>query len=395
MEGALKGLKIISFAQIAQGPHATQLLGDMGAEVIKVERRGSGEWMRQWSQNNCFLDGESTSFLSLNRNKKSFTLDLKKQKGKEIARQLVKEGDVVVENFRPGVMERLGLGYQDLSEINPSIIYCSSSGYGTEGPYRDRPGQDLLAQAMSGLMSITGNKEGLPMPAGVAISDWMASGLMVAGILAALHHREKTGEGQKVEVNLLDALLDMQAQEAVTYLNSGATPQRGERNIGHVYHEAPYGVYETKDGYIALSLSPLKDLGELLELPELGEKYSTTEDAIKNRDEIARQINGQLSDKPTSHWVNLFLDKDLWCAPVQDYDEVFNDPQVKANEMVVDIDHPVIGEFKATGVPINMNKSDCTVEKPPPMLGEHNEEVLQELGYSAEEIDILREKEII
>ena len=395
MDGALSDVRVLSFAQIAQGPHATQLLGDMGADIVKIERREVGEWMRQWSQNNCFLDGESTSFLSLNRNKKSFTLDLKKQKGKEIARQLVKEGDVVVENFRPGVMERLGLGYQDLSEINPSIIYCSSSGYGTEGPYRDRPGQDLLAQAMSGLMSITGNKEGLPMPAGVAISDWMASGLMVAGILAALHHREKTGEGQKVEVNLLDALLDMQAQEAVTYLNSGATPQRGERNIGHVYHEAPYGVYETKDGYIALSLSPLKDLGELLELPELGEKYSTTEDAIKNREKIARQINDQLSDKPTSHWVNLFLDKDLWCAPVQDYDEVFNDPQVKANEMVVDIEHPVIGEFKATGVPINMNKSDCTVEKPPPMLGEHNEEVLQELGYSAEEIDILREKEII
>jgi len=395
MKGSLSDIRVLSFAQIAQGPHATQLLGDMGADVIKVERREVGEWMRQWSHNNCFLEGESTSFLSLNRNKRSMTLNLKKDRGKEVAYELVRSSDVLVENFRPGVMERLELGYETLKEINPALVYCSSSGYGPEGPYKDRPGQDLLAQATSGLMSITGREGELPTPAGVAISDWMASGLMVSGILAALHYREKTGKGQKVEVNLLDALLDMQAQEAVTYLNSGAEPKRGKKNIGHVYHEAPYGVYETEDSYLAMSLNSLDDLGELLDLPELGEKYPTTEQALAHRNEIAEEIGEELAKRSTSDWVEIFESKDLWCAPVKNYEEVFDDPQVEANDMVVKLDHPTVGEFETTGVPIKMSETETGVDRAPPLLGEHTEEILTELGYSEETIEQLAEEEVI
>jgi crotonobetainyl-CoA:carnitine CoA-transferase CaiB-like acyl-CoA transferase len=267
MVAALEGVRILDFSQMMMGPWATQLLGDLGADIIKIERPGSGEWERGLEMMGPLLAGDSPCFLAMNRNKRSLALNLKHPEARRIVDALVPEVDVVVENVRPGVLDRLGFGYERLSQLNPRLIYCSASGFGSRGPYVDRPGQDLLIQALSGLAAHSGRATDPPTPAGTAVCDAMAAMMVTCGILAALHARAHTGRGQKVEVDLLSTSLAAQCQEAVAYLNGVPHWQRSAAGIAQPWLGAPYGIYATSDGYLALAMSSLRVLGELLDLP--------------------------------------------------------------------------------------------------------------------------------
>ena len=380
MPGALDDITVISFGQIAQAPIATQMLGDMGAEVIKIERPG-GEWMRNFSMANAYRDGESLQFQVFNRNKRSVEFDLKDEDHREVVYDLLEDADVVVENFRPGVLKRLGFGYEELSRRNPGLVYAAMSGFGETGPYSDRPGQDLLIQGMSGLMSITGDRDGMPTPQSVALIDQHAATYLAFAILAALHYRERTGEGQKIEGDLLSAAVDLQMQEISVYANSGAPIDRGEKGLGNVYHPAPYGVYETADGHIVLSLSLPAQIGEVLDIGEIAD-VDDWETAYENRDEIMRIIGETLREDTTDAWMERLVPEDIWCAPVREIPEVVDDPQVEANDMIRTIDHPQLGELAVTGIPMRLSETPGMIRRHPPTAGEHTEEVLKERGYS-------------
>jgi crotonobetainyl-CoA:carnitine CoA-transferase CaiB-like acyl-CoA transferase len=385
MPGALEDLTVVSFGQIAQGPVATQMLGDMGAEVLKIERPG-GEWMRNFSMANAYREGESLQFQVFNRNKRSVELDIKDDTHREVLYDLCEEADVVVENFRPGVMDRLGFGYEELSERNPGLIYASASGFGSTGPYVDRPGQDLLVQGMSGLMSITGDRDDLPTPQGVALADLHSGTYLAFGILAALHHRDRTGEGQRIEGDLLSASVDIQLQEVSIYANTGAEIDRGERGLGNAYHPAPYGVYETRDGHIVLSLVMPSELGEILDIEAIRD-VTTWEEAYDRRDEIMAEIAAVLETDTTEAWMEQLLEHDVWCGPVKEIPDVIEDPQVRENDMIRTIEHPTLGELTVTGTPIRMSETPPEIRRHPPRAGEHTEEVLEELGYPADHLD--------
>jgi len=385
MPGALDDLTVVSFGQIAQGPVATQMLGDLGAEVLKIERPG-GEWMRNFSMANEYREGESLQFQVFNRNKRSVELDIKDDAHREVLYDLCEEADVVVENFRPGVMDRLGFGYEELSERNPELIYASASGFGSTGPYVDRPGQDLLVQGMSGLMSITGDRDDLPTPQGIALADLHSGTYLAFGILAALHHRDRTGEGQRIEGDLLSASVDIQLQEVSIHANTGAEIDRGEHGLGNVYHPAPYGVYETEDGHIVLSLVMPSELGEILDIEEI-QDVTTWEEAYDRRDEIMAEIAGVLKTDTTEAWMDRLLEHDVWCGPVRDIPEVIEDPQVAENDMIRTIDHPTLGELTVTGTPIRMSETPPEIRRHPPRVGEHTEEVLEEFGYPSDYLD--------
>lgn len=382
MTSALDDLVVVSFGQIAQGPVATQMLADLGAEVIKIERPG-GEWMRHFSMANAYREGESLQFQVFNRNKRSVEFDIKDEDHQAVIYDLCEDADVVVENFRPGVMDRLGFGYQELSERNPELIYASASGFGSTGPYVDRPGQDLLIQGMGGLMSITGDRDDLPTPQGIAIADLHSAVYLAFGILAALHYRDRTGKGQRIEGDLLSATVDLQLQEISLYANTGTKPDRGERGLGNVYHPAPYGVYETADGHLVLSLVMPAELGEILDIEEIRD-VTTWEEAYERRDEIMASIADVLETDTTDAWMDKLLENDVWCGPVKDISEVVEDPQVRANDMIRTIDHPELGEITVTGTPIRMSETPPSIRRHPPLAGEHTEELLQEHGYSTE-----------
>ncbi|WP_192918653.1 CaiB/BaiF CoA transferase family protein [Salinigranum salinum] len=382
MPAALDDITVVSFGQIAQGPVATQMLADLGAEVLKIERPG-GEWMRHFSMANGYRDGESLQFQVFNRNKRSVELDIKDDDHRAVLYDLCEEADVVLENFRPGVMDRLGFGYEELSERNPGLIYASASGFGSSGPYVDRPGQDLIIQGMGGLMSITGDRDDLPTPQGVAIADLHSATYLAFGILAALHYRDRTGEGQRIEGDLLSATVDLQLQELSTYANTGAELDRGEHGLGNLYHPAPYGVYETADGHIVLSLVLPSELGEILGIDEITD-VSTWEEAYERRDEIMAHVADVLETDTTDAWMEQLIEHDVWCGPVKDLPEVLEDPQVRDNDMIKTIDHPTLGELTVTGMPLRLSETPPSIRRHPPRAGEHTAEVLEELGYPAD-----------
>jgi len=384
-KSALSGIKILSFAQLAQGNAGVEYLADLGADVIKIERPGKGAWERSWSGLDTYIKGESVFFLSLNRNQRSMTINLKEEKGREIICRLVKESDVIVENYRPNVMERLGLGYDDLSKINSGIIYASASGYGPDGPYRDKPGQDLLVQSLSGMASVTGKADDLPTPAGAAIIDIHSGALIAMGILAAICYRAQTGKGQKVEVNLLQSAIDIQKEAITYYMNGGGERSliRSKSGIGAPFYEAPHGTYATKNGHIAISLTPLKKLGEVIGLIELIEKYEQSE-ALTKRDEIKELIQQVIKEKTTEEWLRLMEAHDVWCAKVNNYADLVEDPQVEYNQVIKEIEREDIGSFKVIGFPVQLSESKAEIRKAPPKLGEHTDEILRELGYDDE-----------
>lgn len=376
--GPLSHVTVLDFTQLLQGPMATQILGDLGAEVVKFEKP-AGEWMRHWGIGASLTHGEVDSFLAFNRNKKSVEVDLKNPEAVARVLELAKEADVVVENFRPGVMEKLGLGYEDFREVNPGIVYASASGYGSTGPYKDRPGQDMLAQALSGLMRITGRKDDPPMACGVGVSDEVSGLYLTIAILAALEHRRQTGEGQRVEVDLLSCTMAAQQQELTVYLNHGVEPERATENVGHVGGTGPQGIYPTSDGYIALSMFHCPTLGEILGVSWLDE-FDTNEKMFEERDRIHELLSGHFATGTTEHWMGLLAAHDVWCAPVQDYAQVEKDPQVAHRRLIWEVPVGEDGQtFRTVGSPFVFSGTPPALRGGVPRTGQHTTEFLPEV----------------
>lgn len=389
-EGALAGIRVLDVSQMMAGPLCGMRLGDLGADVIKVEPPGRGEWVRTHGFANAEVKGETTALLGLNRNKRSVTINLKHPDGLATFYDLVRKSDVAVQNFRVGTADRLGIGYDALREINPRLIYCSISGYGEQGPYSTRPGQDLVAQGYSGSLWSVGKRTDPPIPGPIFAADAMTAYQATIGILGALLARGRTGEGQKVEVNLLASLLDAQAQEFTTYLNLGILPQRTEEPLAHAWVNAPYGVYRTADGHLTLAMTPLHLLGEALGDDRLRQMTSWS-DGVDCRDEAYRIVSSILPSRTTAEWIEVLDRHNVWAGPVYTYADVANDPHVQATQMVTAVDHPTIGELRMPNVPIRLSDTPTAVRRPPPLLGEHTDEVLGELlGYDRLRLDALR-----
>lgn len=389
-EGPLKGLVVADFTQLAQGPWATQMLGDMGGDIIKIEPV-KGDWMRRYAYANMYPGGESISFVSFNRNKRSIALNLKDSKGIKIAKDIIAKADILVENFRPGVMERLGLGYEEMKILNPRLVYCSSSGYGSSGPYLHRPGQDLLAQSISGTAALNGLKNQMPVVTAVGQADLLTSLFINQSVLAAIYSREKTGKGQKVEANLLNSAVGFHTQEVTAYLHKGENPERSKSGIPNPWLGAPYGLYNTKDGYVAIGMNSVQRLAQVIGL----EKYATEEFASNNimesRDEIRFAFDAVFKTKTTDEWLKILLKDDIWCSQVNTFDEMVQDPQIKHNQMIIEIDHPTIGKVKTTGFPVWFSDTPQKIYRPAPLLNENAKEILKDFcGYGEEEINTFR-----
>jgi crotonobetainyl-CoA:carnitine CoA-transferase CaiB-like acyl-CoA transferase len=389
--GPLTGLRVADFTQLVQGPSAAQLLGDMGADIVKIEPR-AGEWSRGWSIGDTFIQGESVSFLAFNRAKRSITLDLKAPEGKEIALRIIKSSDVLIENFRPGVMDRLGLGYEALSAKQPELIYCASSGWGQDGPYRERPGQDLLAQSIAGVLMLNGAANDPPSPVGIGLADLTAGLHIVIAVLMALYERSRSGKGQRLDVNLLNSMMHLATQELTLFLNTRREPQRSAAGLGHPYAGAPMGVYKTKDGYISIAMMPVAKIAELVGVQ--GFTGNDSRNVTANRDEVKRKLEAGFLQKTTNELMDIFMDADIWAAPVNTFPDVERDPQVRHNEILVDFDHPVAGNFRTVGPPIEFSRTPGQIRRPP-MLGEHKEEILAELGYSESEIAHFKDFKVV
>jgi len=385
----LAGVRIVAFTQFLLGPAACQYLADMGADVVKIEPPGRGAWERSWAGADKFINGVSAFFMLANRNVRSVTLNLKSANGVEAARRLVETADVMVENFRPGVMERLGLGYEDAREINPRIIYASASGYGSEGPYRHLPGQDLLIQAISGFGANTGTAAQGPTPAAAAVVDQHGASLLAMGILGALVNRARTGEGQRVELVMMQAALDLQTEPVVYHLN-GADLKRPTAPIADTFHSVPYGFYATADGHLAISMAPIKAISEVLGSPPDLAPYEDPRLAFSKRDEIRAALDPYFRARTTGEWIELLRAHDIWCAPVNDLTATFQDAAVTHMAPVLEFDHPRAGRVRVLKHPVRYSSGEAGLRRPPPELGEHTDEVLKELGYPADRISAMR-----
>lgn len=381
----LEGIRVLSFTHFLQGPSATQTLADLGAEVIKVEPP-QGAFERSWSGPDAYLGDTSVFFLLGNRNVRSIRADLKDPKWRETIRELVTRADVLIESFRPGAMARLGLGWDELHALNPRLVYCSLSGYGPDGPYRDRPGQDVLLQSLSGLAAATGAGDQPPTPTGASIVDQHGATLGALGILAALHGRERTGVGTLVESNLLNAALDLQIEPLSYHLN-GFAGQRSPSGVSSGYYKAPYGVFPTADRHVTLSLNSLATLTELFGDPwfvAVGEEHS-----YERRDEVNRRVAVHLAGRPLAEWEARFAEHRVWYAPVHDYADVEIDPQVLHNESIIEFEHPQAGRVRTIGHPVTYDGVRPGVRTLPPALGADTHAVLAELGIDGETIDAL------
>jgi crotonobetainyl-CoA:carnitine CoA-transferase CaiB-like acyl-CoA transferase len=384
----LDGIRVVSFTHFLQGPSATQMLADLGAHVIKIEPP-TGAFERSWSGPDAYVGGESVFFMLGNRNVDSLVVDLKDPEWLEVVTRLLDEADVLIESFRPGVMDRLGLGWEHLRERNPRLVYCSLSGYGSDGPYRDRPGQDVLLQSMSGIAAATGVADGPPTPVGASLVDQHGAVLGAFGILAALHGRERTGHGVRVESNLLSAALDLQV-EPLSYFLNGFTGQRSSSGVSSPYYKAPYGVFATADGHLTLSLNALKVLATVFEddwFLGVGEDSS-----YARREDVNERIAKHMAERTTGEWSDVFHAAKVWFAPVNTYAEVVVDPQVVHNGSIIEIDHPRAGTVRVLGHPIRYDGHRPGVRTAPPDLGAGNRTVLAEMGYDATEIDHLQAK---
>lgn len=394
--GLLDGVRVLDLTRVLAGPYCCMMMADMGAEVIKIERPGKGDDSRT---NMPIVGGESAYFMNLNRNKQSVTINFKSEKGKEILLDLVKKSDVVVENFRPGVMEKLGLGYEDLKKVNPGIIYGCVSGFGHTGPYSQRAGYDIIGQAMSGLMSTTGWPGGEPTRTGTAIGDVMGGISCCVGILAALYNKARTGEGEMVDVALVDSMVSSLEIINIIYLCTGRVPER----IGNRYESLyPYDSFKAKDGSMVIGAGNDKLFGLMCDAMDLGElktdpRFVTNNDRVKHHAELKPLIEGWLEDKTIDDAVDALLDAGCPAGPINTIDRVAADPQIAGDrEMFVDVDHPTAGKMKITGNQIKLTNHKIDEFRPAPLLGADNAEVLGRLlGYSEDDVDDFVQKGIL
>jgi crotonobetainyl-CoA:carnitine CoA-transferase CaiB-like acyl-CoA transferase len=382
----LSGLLIVDFSQFLAGPSASLRMADLGARVIKIERPGSGDLCRQLYISNLSLDGDSTLFHSINRNKQSYAADLKNPEDLGRIRKLLTRADVMIQNFRPGVIEKIGLGYEAVRQINPRLVYGEVTGYGSTGPWRDKPGQDLLVQSLSGMPYLNGDAAQPPVPFGLAVADMMAGAHLVQGVLAALVRRGVTGLGAKVEVSLLESVLDLQFEVLTTYLNDGGkSPERSAVNNAHAYLGAPYGIYATSDGYVALAMGSILKLGELLDCPALT-TYADPASLFDRRDEIKSILVAHLRHQSTQHWLGILEPADVWCSDVLTWDRLFAHEAFRALEMIQNIDgrpsSATPSTLRTTRCPIRIDGELLTSSVAAPRIGEHNETLTEEFDLN-------------
>ena len=380
----LEGLLVLDFAQFLAGPWAATRLADLGARVIKIERPGGGDICRQLYISNLSLDGDSTLFHSINRNKQSYAADLKNPADLAKVKQLIARADVLIQNFRPGVMERIGLGAEACAALNPRLVYGVVTGYGPTGEWVEKPGQDLLAQARSGLAYLNGNADQPPLPFGLSVADLTASAHLVQGILAALVRRGVSGKGGFVEVSLLESILDLQFELTTTFLNDGGkAPERSAINNGNAYLGAPYGIYATADGFLALAMGSIIKLGELLELPALA-AFSDPKTWFTRRDEIKRLIADHLATRPTAHWLSRLEPADYWCAEVLSWEKLWRTDAFKA----LDWEQPITREdgptMRTTRCPITIDGHRFKSPLGSPRVGQHTAKIQAEFGLESQ-----------
>jgi CoA:oxalate CoA-transferase len=380
----LTGLVVLDFSQFLAGPSAALRLADLGARVIKIERPETGELGRRLYISNLELDGDSTLFHSINRNKESFGADLKNPDDLAQVRGLIASADVLIQNFRPGVIERLGLGYDDLKVLNPRLVYASVTGYGNTGPWRDKPGQDLLAQSLSGITWLSGNHEQGPVPFGLAICDILAGNHLTQGILACLVRRGITGKGGLVEVSLLESALDVQFEVITTHLNDGGKlPRRSDVNNAHAYLSAPYGIYRTADGYLALAMMPVPRLAELLECESL-KIFQDPNGWFTERDAIKSLLAEHLSTQSTAHWLAILEPADVWCADVLTWPRLMELPAFQGLNMIQQVTRENGASLRTTRCPIRIDGGVLTSAKAAPGAGEHSDRLRTEFGLLAQ-----------
>ena len=391
MSGALAGIKIIEAASYVTGPFAAQLLADMGAEVIKVEEPKRGDPFRGWGERNY-----SATFCSLNRNKQSITLDLRTGEGREIALKLAARADALIENFRPGVMDKRGLGYDDVKKINPNIVYCSISGFGSTGPYRDLPGYDTIGQARSGLLSLL-TDPGKPQGMGISFSDHLTGMYACYGVMAALMNRLLTGRGQHVETSLLRASISFVSENAARYFETGHVPRRKHRTT-----TAGVFAFEDRDNlpFVLHMSSPDKFWNALFEVvgkPEWSKdsRFNNRKGRIENYDALVAQLEPIFRGGRRDEWLRRLLENDVPAAPINTLDEVFADPQVKTYGFPTEVEHPKMGKMKLVGNAVTMSRTPPSIDRPPPVLGEHTEEILKSLGYDEASLSSFRAKGVV
>ncbi|MBZ2195563.1 CaiB/BaiF CoA transferase family protein [Occultella gossypii] len=380
----LRGVRVLDLSHMMQGPWATEMLADLGADVIKVEHVRGGERGRQ--SGTTEIGGHSAFYLAMNRNKRSLALDLKAPAGLAIARDLVARADVLVQNFRPGVIDRLGLGWTEVHALNPGLIYCSGSGYGAD--QADRPGQDLLAQARSGAMALTGHHGGPPAPSGPFVADAHAASMLALGVCAALFDRTRTGLGRHFEIDLIGSMLHQMTQELVSHHN-GDRPTRRSPSPSNPFMEGPYGVYATSDGWIAISMCPTADLARALERPDLHERFPDKATALERRDELVEDVSALLAPRTTADALATLESNGVWCAPVNDLDAMTTDPVVGWAGRHTTVPHPGIGPVDLVLNPLSLDGRRLPVRRPAPLHGEHSAEVLAELGLDQGETELL------
>ena len=393
---ALDGVRVLDLSRYIFGPFCTQMLADMGADVIKIEPRETGDPARQ--AGSVRVHGDSASFLARNRNKRSLTVDLRQPDGQEIIRRLTTRSDVLIHNFRPGVMARLGLDAERLHPLNPALIYCSLSGYGQDGPHARRPGQDLLLQGMSGIISTTGWEGGPPVAVGTYLADVTGALTAAYGVVTALQARSRYGIGQEVEVSLLDAMIALQSMEATVFLNSGALPPRS--GSGHWMISQPYGVFPTQDQWLVLNAHSDEWWRRLCSVPEFAAladdaRFASREARRAHGEALVAAVEEILSARSRDDWLAYLSTYDVLCAPVYDYAELFADPQVHHNSMVVEQNRPDGRPIKVVGLPVNLSATPGEVGPPAPPLGAHTDDILQSLGYEEADIRRLRDQHII
>ena len=407
MTGALSGIRVLDLSRVLAGPWASQTLADLGAEVIKIERPGAGDDTRGWgppfAKDEAGNDTtEAAYYLTANRGKKSLTVDITKPEGQEIVRNLAAQSDVVLENFKVGGLAKYGLDYTSLAKINPKLVYCSITGFGQDGPYKDRPGYDFMIQGMGGLMSITGAPDeapgGQPMKVGVAVADIFTGLYATIGILSALRHRDATGEGQHIDLALLDVQTAVLANQAMNYLTTGVAPGR----LGNAHPNiVPYEAFPSADGYLILAVgndSQFKSFCEVAGLNDLpaDTRYATNRSRVANRETLVPMIRRAMVTKTTDEWIAVLEKANVPCGPINTLDRVFDNPQVQHRGMIRYLDHPVAGKVPTVANPIKFSKTPISGETAAPMLGQHSDEILRKVAdLSDEQIEKLRSAGII